>query len=239
MVRASLFDHSHKSQRKPTRHIDDAYMTDATEIEQEARIALLEHYTSQMQGYKVYLLTIAVGLVGAFQAYDILSKLDSILPWTTWILRLYWPLVIAGAVFAALYCIPRIAWYGGLAGNTLLAPPIGNAGTMMYLLDQGIAQFVQYPEKKVETLKKSYPTGDWSIQRKNWAWQKLVFLGNTSYDSRLVAATTGLFLILFAAVILLQVRTWEPFLVPAILLPAIALGTAGLFLWLFAWKHKW
>ena len=36
---------------------------ESSQMEQEARIALLEHYDSLMQGYKIYLLTLAIGLL--------------------------------------------------------------------------------------------------------------------------------------------------------------------------------
>ena len=62
--------------------------------EQEARVALFEHHTSQMQGYKLYLLTIAVGSLGLVQVYGLLenwAKTSVLSGQAIWLMPFLWP----------------------------------------------------------------------------------------------------------------------------------------------------
>jgi hypothetical protein len=166
-------------------------------LEQEARVALLEHHTSQMQGYKIYLLTIAVGSVGLVEAY---SRLEEWIP--PHYMRLYWPLVLGVMGAGAFYCAARIAWYGALSGKSLLASSDKEkTGTLIYQLDQGISIWARDKKEREIRYKKAYGK-DMPAQRDNKIWLGFVNLGYNS--RRLVHVTMGLFLVASGAGMLIQ-----------------------------------
>lgn len=76
-------------------------MTD--DLEQDARVALLSHYTSQMQGYKVQLLTIVVGF---FAYVELIGRLR---PFYFGLLLPLGVGVLAALVF---WSVARFLWFG-------------------------------------------------------------------------------------------------------------------------------
>lgn len=76
-------------------------MTD--DSEQDARVALLSHYTSQMQGYKVQLLTIVVGF---FAYIELIGRLG---PFYFGLLLPLGVGVLAALVF---WSVARFLWFG-------------------------------------------------------------------------------------------------------------------------------
>jgi len=73
--------------------------------EQDARVALLEHYTSQMQGYKVYLLTLVIGF---FAGIESLRTLQLSIEYFPVFFSLGVGLLVAGTIF----CSARAFFFG-------------------------------------------------------------------------------------------------------------------------------
>ena len=87
----------------------------ADQLEQEARTALLEHHASLMQGYKIYVLTLAVGSVGLVELWHTICPI--------FFLRLLWALGTGFIVAGVFYCIARFAYLGKLTAYSLCAAP--------------------------------------------------------------------------------------------------------------------
>jgi hypothetical protein len=83
--------------------------------EQKARAALLEHHASLMQGYKIYILTLAVGSVGLIELWRMICPI--------FFLRLLWAFGIGSIVAGVFYCIARFAYLGKLTAYSLCAAP--------------------------------------------------------------------------------------------------------------------
>lgn len=80
--------------------------------EQEARIAYLDHCTSQMQGYKVYLLTLVIGFLGAVESIRALG-----LAFEAFRCALSLAFGILGG--SAVFFLERALWFGELARRTM------------------------------------------------------------------------------------------------------------------------
>jgi len=91
----------------------------ADKLEQEARTALLEHHASLMQGYKTYVLTLAVGSVGLIELWHTICPIY----YLRWLWTLGLGLIVAGVV----YCIARFAYLGKLTAYSLCAAPSADA----------------------------------------------------------------------------------------------------------------
>jgi len=109
---------------------------------QKARVALLEHHTSQMQQYKYYMLTLALGFLATLDLWSRAKDFSS--PWpyvdTLTIVRVVFGLVTA-LIF---YSFARFIWYGKILSSTFLAPltwhPEKRQDTLTYILHQCIAE---------------------------------------------------------------------------------------------------
>ena len=132
--------------------------------EQEARIALLEHYTSQMQGYKLYILTLALGSVGFSEVWS--RFVDGQRP-SFLAQAILLPFVIGLFCAALFYCLARAAWYGALASNCLLPLPYtvmeAPARPLLARLSQKICDRVR--DNPLEATPEFTPRGMWgSVQ---------------------------------------------------------------------------
>lgn len=85
----------------------------ATELELQARKALLEYYASLMQSYKVFILTFAVSILTVFELWFRLHKL------TTWDSLL--SLILGGILAGILICIERWLWCGHIVTSAINA----------------------------------------------------------------------------------------------------------------------
>jgi MFS superfamily sulfate permease-like transporter len=84
---------------------------------QKVRIALLEHNTSQMQGYKYYLLTLVLGLFAVLDFWP--RAIQSGIPQPIVVILVAFFLgLISGAVS---YSLARFFWYGQIVGATSYA----------------------------------------------------------------------------------------------------------------------
>jgi len=87
---------------------------------QKARVALIEHHTSQMQQYKYYMLTLALGFLATLDLWS--RAKDFYSPWpyvdVLTIVRVVFGLVIA-LIF---YSFARFIWYGKILSSTFIAP---------------------------------------------------------------------------------------------------------------------
>jgi hypothetical protein len=126
------------------------------ESEQEARIALLNDYASKLQGYKTNLLTMAIGFVGFFQAFEILDD---------WAARngfpyfslIYWSSVAALMSAIAFFLSTRAVWHAALSRQCLLASPDSDVnGPLIYKLNQGISRWARNKQEREERYKKLY-----------------------------------------------------------------------------------
>jgi hypothetical protein len=86
-------------------HCGNVIPTSPVSLEQDARVALLEHYTSQMQGYKVYLLTIVIGFFAGIEALRTL-------PLQPFHFVLLFSLGVGSLAGGIAYCIPKAFWFG-------------------------------------------------------------------------------------------------------------------------------
>lgn len=107
-------------------------------LNQEARIAILEHYTSKSNHWCAILLSVAVAGLAVFSsnAYDVLARLRVIFIAMTFV------------AFQGLYALFRLLWYGLLLRHVLCACPRalgvsasglkqGQKETYIYRLDKG------------------------------------------------------------------------------------------------------
>jgi putative effector of murein hydrolase LrgA (UPF0299 family) len=79
----------------------------SVDSEQDARIALLEHYTSQMQGYKVSLLTIVIG----FLAYvELITRIPRF--YFGFLSLFLLPIGVGVLAGLGFWCVARIFWFG-------------------------------------------------------------------------------------------------------------------------------
>jgi hypothetical protein len=96
------------------------------DFEQEARIALLKHFTSQMQGYKVNLLTIVVGFLAYVQLIGRLPPFYFV-----------YLLPIGVGILAALgfWSVTRFLWYGKHVRDIIRKPLARSSENMLNRLD--------------------------------------------------------------------------------------------------------
>lgn len=113
---------------------------------QRARIALLEHHTSQMQGYKYYILTLVLGI---FAVLDFWSRVPNL---AVSVLGVNLDSVTVASIFlgfisgAIFYSVARVVCYGQTVGATTQAPilawdPQEEERTLMQWLDKCISDW--------------------------------------------------------------------------------------------------
>jgi hypothetical protein len=104
-----LFDAAMKSVSLNGAEVADSAENAAdSEMVQKARIAVLEHFTSQMQQYKYYMLTLVLGFAGILDFWARAGEF----PYRDWIVY-----VAVGIVFSLIfYSLARFVWYGKLVG---------------------------------------------------------------------------------------------------------------------------
>jgi hypothetical protein len=86
-------------------HCGNAVPIPAVSLEQDARVALLEHYTSQMQGYKVYLLTIVIGFFAGIESLRTLQLLPAPFVYV-------FPIFVGICLILIVYCLTKALWFG-------------------------------------------------------------------------------------------------------------------------------
>lgn len=116
------------------------YLNEPKEL-REARNVLLEHHTSQMQGYRYHILALVLGI---FAVLDFWSRFGGIML-TMWLVDsggLAWGALgfIVGAIF---YSFGRFAWYGEIVRATVRAP-MGRIGAKEHLKGRPFIGQVQY-----------------------------------------------------------------------------------------------
>jgi hypothetical protein len=159
--------------------------------DQEARIALLNEYASKLQGYKTNLLTIAIGFVGFFQAFEILNDWAARngLPYFSLI---YWPLVAAFMSALAFFLSTRAVWHAALSRQCLLASPdLHVNGPLIYKLNQGFSRWARDKQEREKRYKELYgeampPQNDSKIRL------MLVNLGFNTGELAEIAALVGI-----------------------------------------------
>jgi len=87
--------------------------------EQERRIGLLHHYDSLMNGYKVYILTLAVAVFTWVEVWDRLLKYSPMLI-VAGIMSFFLGVIIAGIYF----CFARFLWWGKVVEFAIYMPPL-------------------------------------------------------------------------------------------------------------------
>jgi hypothetical protein len=81
----------------------------------EERVALLEHHASQMQAYKIYVLTLVAGFFAVLQSFSALglsTRDTNTLVWSAG------GVVLAGSFFS----LTRFMWYGTMVSHTMITP---------------------------------------------------------------------------------------------------------------------
>jgi hypothetical protein len=173
--------------------------------EQEARIALLNDYASKLQGYKTNLLTIAIGVVGFFQTFEILNG---------WAARnglpnfslIFWPLVVASLSAIAFFLSTRAVWHAALLRQCLLASPdLEVNGPLIYKLNQGISRWARSKQQREQRYKIAYGKTMFP-QKDNKIWLMLVNLG---YNTGKLAMVTAVIAIAIGTVAL-GILIWWP-----------------------------
>jgi hypothetical protein len=157
--------------------------------EQKARIALLQHYASQMQGYKIYILTLALSSVGFIELW--IRIVDWLKP-STFFVGIVLSFFIGGFGAALFYCLARAAWYGALSSNCLLPLPYtveeAPCRPLLYRLGQKICDRVR--DNPLEGTPEFTPA---------WAWKWLIRIGSTSKQPSLAHLCLFLWWFLWAA----------------------------------------
>jgi hypothetical protein len=87
--------------------------------DQEARIALLQHHTLQMQGYKTHILTIAVVVLTIVEVWLRMPGASRTLPVAVIVSGALAAVVAVGIIFVA-----RVMWFGALVRSAVRAPRI-------------------------------------------------------------------------------------------------------------------
>jgi hypothetical protein len=162
---------------------------ESSQMEQEARIALLEHYDSLMQSYKIYLLTLAIGLLTVVEiwlrAEESASHQLVLAP-----VKVILSLISAAILASSVLCVVRWAWFGKIVESTVRAPPCT-------LLSPSISQVDDHIRHDMnESIQK---TGDkWRERR----WKEILRVGDCK--AQLITYSV-LLTVLFCCVILLSV----------------------------------
>lgn len=149
-----------------------------TQTVQPARIALLEHYTSQMQSYKTAVLTLFIGFFAGVEAIRLLQLPSA--------LALYLISLGSGTLPGGIfYCLARVGWYGKLAWCSLSAVPVPvcdapqplpmDANTLLFRLSQGADRLLQAQQENRDLIRAQQERKDFIRAR----WQRLVRLGDT------------------------------------------------------------
>lgn len=116
MVREAKKGHRRDPAKRPLSDIADSMENIARpETVQKARIALLEHNTSQMQQYKYHMLTLVLGFFGIMELW---SRARDLIPCGDAIVYVAFGTV--GCLF--FYSFARFVWYGKIVGCTSYAP---------------------------------------------------------------------------------------------------------------------
>jgi hypothetical protein len=111
---------------------------------QRARIALLEHHTSQMQGYKYYILTLVLGIFAVLDFWSRTPSLTISVPGVN-LDSATVASILLGFIFGAIfYSFAKFVCYGQTVGATTQAPifpwdPRKQERTLMQWLDKCIS----------------------------------------------------------------------------------------------------
>jgi len=166
-------------------------------IVQDARIALLEHNTSQMQQCKIAMLTIVIALVPLAELWCRLIPLARVTG--------------AGILgFAFTWSFFRALWYGQLCGVVLSSRPApscegteyNDLNTPLYRLSQGQVEPVRRSKRIEEKREEKKET------RREWIYRNLCLVGDHANWPRLIACS-----LLFGAVAM-----WAANVLPRIVL---------------------
>jgi len=87
-------------------------------LEQEARVALLQHFSSKSTNQTTIILTVVLAFFAFFQTLQLTKD------WPEWTRNLYDSLVLTSLVFIALRACGRLIFWGKLAGLILVIKPL-------------------------------------------------------------------------------------------------------------------
>jgi hypothetical protein len=158
--------------------------------EQEARIAILEYFASEMQGYKVSLLTLAVAFLGLVELW---SRVYCFLPLKPLWAFVLWTLAFGlsfGPLFGATsYCIFRIAFFGKFVELSYRASACSDEGLMLNRVDMGIrCELRSYLSEK---------SGNFGEK----LWKRLIRCGQTAYAGLRPSAFVSAIVFIFAVIL--------------------------------------
>lgn len=137
--------------------------SDRKNDEQEARIAVLQHFASLMQGYKLYILTLVVGSVALIELWPKVCSFQ--------LLGLVWALGCASVPGAMFYCILRIAFFGKFLELSYTASPIDGPWPMLNNVRRGV-------ESSIADYLRSEGPRTWKAR----LWKRIVKSGETAYS---------------------------------------------------------
>lgn len=108
--------------------------------EQEGRIALLHHYGSIMNGYKISILTLFVAIFTLVQIKQILPK-DNLAPLCDGI----WSFALGGVIGGIAFCVARFFWLGRAVYFATHMPPLSYVlpPNQIHLLEEEIFRCTQ------------------------------------------------------------------------------------------------
>lgn len=116
----------------------------ARDLEQDARVAILGYYASEMQGYKVNILTLAVGLLGLIELWSrVFCSECSIFPRGSHFpvfSELFLAIGVAIIFDAGFYCLVRIAFFGKFVELLYVAPLWGGERSVLWRVEEGTRQ---------------------------------------------------------------------------------------------------
>lgn len=119
-------------------------------MKREARIAVLQYYASEMQGYKLNILTLAVGLLGAIELW---SRVYCFLP-----LKPVWALGFGSFSGATFYCLIRIAFFGKFVELSYTADTVSGNWPMLNSVRRGTEMVV---DNYLKCRSKTWPSKFW------------------------------------------------------------------------------
>jgi len=108
--------------------------------ELQARIALVEHHTSQMQGYKTYILTVAILILTTFEIWFRVETCHRGFP-----VNVIMSVALGAILASAIAFVARSMWYGQLVRSAVRGPAVTpvSADLLMSQLDQDITHHAQ------------------------------------------------------------------------------------------------
>jgi hypothetical protein len=108
--------------------------------ELQARIALLEHHTSQMQGYKTYILTVAILILTTFEIWFRVGTCHRGFP-----VNVIMSVALGAILASAIAFVARSLWFGHLVRSSVRGPPATpvHPDSLMSQLDRDITHHAQ------------------------------------------------------------------------------------------------